>query len=433
MFNISKIIHKHKNNRLGLLTTSFIIIGIFLIIGIIFYSYNVVKSFQSVKTELNKFIVCEQTSETIRSNSNELTDLARLFIIKNDERFALAYLEEIENTRSTEKSLENLIKIYSDEDQTVKRLKIALNQAESITKMELYAIKLCYAALEKEIPLFSEKIKNIEIKESEKNLSGTELHNLAQKTLFDEGFLIYKTRINENCRLTVKAIADDIKKKLDESSEALGTNIDRLRLLIIALLIINLFWFLALKEFRKVTQSYDRIYSIGEKRTKILLKQAEYDALTGILNRNAYDEICKASAEQKLPVALILLDMDHFKQINDTYGHTGGDFALKKLAELLMSTFRTGDYVARIGGDEFAVILANFKQEGFKIVTEKIRTINKSLAEVEEIPTLSISAGISYSKTGYSEELYKQADKALYAVKEAGRKGCRIYDDSLNR
>lgn len=162
-----------------------------------------------------------------------------------------------------------------------------------------------------------------------------------------------------------------------------------------------------------------------------MLKNAEYDALTDILNRRAYEQICKTSSEQRRRIALLLIDLDNFKQINDTYGHTGGDTALKTLASILKETFRDGDYVARIGGDEFAVVLADFKPEGFKIISEKINYVNERLSKINGITDVSISVGMAYSATGYSEELYKQADKALYAVKNAGKAGCRIYDSTL--
>ena len=122
--------------------------------------------------------------------------------------------------------------------------------------------------------------------------------------------------------------------------------------------------------------------------------------------------------------------MDNFKRINDTFGHSGGDTVLRSIATILRETFRKDDYVARIGGDEFAVILQNFKPAAQKRIIEKISIVNKKLAErLGDLGEVSISAGAAYSDGGYSDELYKNADKALYEAKESGRKTCRIYGE----
>ncbi|MBQ9206829.1 MAG: GGDEF domain-containing protein [Treponema sp.] len=425
---------KSKDSGIALLSSSLIIVTIIIFCLIIFISFSINTRFNALKASLTRFIICEQTSEKIKSGANDLTELVRLFIINQDERFALAYLEEIENTNSQKNALENLQKVCSDKDLALQRLAIAITQAESITQMELYAMRLGYefmgksGILKEEMP---ERLREIELKESDKNLSKEEMQNIAIKSVFGNGFLIYKLRINENCNITVNAISEDIKKELSENADKLGQSLDRLRILILALLIVNILSTIGLRDFKKVTQSYNEIYEIGARKTKKLLKNAEYDALTDILNRRAYEQICKTSSEQRRRIALLLIDLDNFKQINDTYGHTGGDTALKTLASILKETFRDGDYVARIGGDEFAVVLADFKPEGFKIISEKINYVNERLSKINGITDVSISVGMAYSATGYSEELYKQADKALYAVKNAGKAGCRIYDSTL--
>ena len=160
---------------------------------------------------------------------------------------------------------------------------------------------------------------------------------------------------------------------------------------------------------------------------KSLLQKAEYDALTGILNRRAFDQICRNSAEQKERIALLLIDMDNFKRINDTYGHSGGDIALKELARILTETFRSGDFVARIGGDEFAVILPGCPKEAGNTIISKVGKINENLSELHDINNASVSVGVAFSESGYNESLFKNADEALYLVKENGRHGCRIF------
>ena len=184
-------------------------------------------------------------------------------------------------------------------------------------------------------------------------------------------------------------------------------------------------------ELKYLAETYNEIYEIKARNEKELLFDAEYDALTGILNRRAYEQICKKCAEEKDHIALLLIDMDNFKNINDTYGHAGGDTALKELAKILKSTFRRSDYVCRIGGDEFAAILRGLKAKPDDAIVKKIRYVNEVVSEIAGgIRHVSISVGAAISDEGYTPELYEKADKALYYVKQHGRSGCKIYDET---
>jgi len=417
-----------KRINMGLLSTVLTLITLIVFVFIIVISYKVNQSYNDVRSSINRFVICEQSSDTIKTSSNELTELARMFVVNHDERFALAYVEELEENNAQQKALEDLKRFCSDKEIALQRLEVAISQSKSLTAMELYNMRLCYEIFNKNTDEIPDLIRKIEIKPSERNLSHEELHELAIKNMFGNGYLIYKMRVNDNCLITIKAISDEIKQEVDLNAEILGRNLDRLRIFILILLVINALSTIGLKEFRDVTKSYNKMYEMGERQNRILLKNAEYDALTGILNRRAYEQICSSSAKQKISIALLLIDMDNFKHINDTYGHTGGDSALKALASILRDTFRNEDYVCRIGGDEFAAVLVNFKPEGFKIVQEKIASVNERLSQIEGLADVSVSVGIAFSSTGYTEELYKKADKALYSIKESGKKGCQIFE-----
>ena len=235
----------------------------------------------------------------------------------------------------------------------------------------------------------------------------------------------------------------------------LGVNLNRLRFQYIVLLVLNVLMFVVFaflivipltrfrksikndsrlsvigsQECRELAQSYNEIYDRKAMNEKSLLQKAEYDALTGILNRRAFDQICRNSAEQKEKIAMLLIDMDNFKSINDTYGHSGGDIALKELARILTETFRSGDFVARIGGDEFAVILPGCPAEAGNTIIDKVSRINEELSGLQDIKNVSVSVGVAFSEVGYNEKLFKNADEALYQVKENGRHGCRIFSN----
>ena len=128
------------------------------------------------------------------------------------------------------------------------------------------------------------------------------------------------------------------------------------------------------------------------------------------------------------PVAYLIIDIDLFKSINDKYGHPIGDAVLKKIAAILSEQFRNTDYVARIGGDEFAVIMTKFGDTPEMVIQRKIETINKMLQNVGDgLPGVSLSVGVAFSTIGYNQSLETQADKALYHVKQGGRCNCSFF------
>jgi diguanylate cyclase (GGDEF)-like protein len=132
-------------------------------------------------------------------------------------------------------------------------------------------------------------------------------------------------------------------------------------------------------------------------------------------------------------IALILIDIDYFKTVNDTLGHDGGDAVLKKVAGQLTKYFRSSDYACRIGGDEFAVILTNIDESLKQVVETKVISLREGMMDTQDgLPEITLSAGIAFSEPNLtSEGLFKHADSALYLVKESGRNGYRFYVDPL--
>ena len=147
-----------------------------------------------------------------------------------------------------------------------------------------------------------------------------------------------------------------------------------------------------------------------------------------LLNRRSFDQILSLYEKDRSSFALILADVDVFKQINDTCGHDTGDRILKRVAALLHTTFRSTDYVCRIGGDEFAVIMVDMSRELYYTITDKIVEINGLLAVPEDgLPAVSLSAGVAFSdENGFCGSLFRAADSALYTAKAHGRYGCSV-------
>ena len=182
-----------------------------------------------------------------------------------------------------------------------------------------------------------------------------------------------------------------------------------------------------------VARTYNHIYEENKQRQAIMQHQAETDPLTSILNRGSFDRILHLYEKDKQRFALLLLDIDAFKQINDTYGHATGDEVIKQVASIISSTFRAVDHVCRIGGDEFAVILVEMTSAYKETVITKIQKINDLLSQqINALPQISLSVGAAFSdRKTPGESIFKDADKALYYTKSHGKCGCTIYSDII--
>jgi diguanylate cyclase (GGDEF)-like protein len=151
---------------------------------------------------------------------------------------------------------------------------------------------------------------------------------------------------------------------------------------------------------------------------------ADRDGLTGLLNHRAFHEHLASTlanvARQGLPAALLVIDLDHFKAINDEHGHLVGDAVLRAVAQTLVASGRAGDVVARIGGEEFAMLLPGAGPQDAGTVAERIRS---AVEQITEPVPVTASIGVSAAPAGDVDgrDLLERADGALYAAKRQGR------------
>ncbi|GAB2199382.1 diguanylate cyclase [Sessilibacter sp. MAH4] len=204
----------------------------------------------------------------------------------------------------------------------------------------------------------------------------------------------------------------------------------------------------ATKQFRKEQEHLKNKLIEAEQETKSLRanlakleEEATLDPLSGLLNRHGLDKKLTKITESidlntGFNITLLLFDIDHFKQVNDCYGHVFGDHVIKHVAKEIQSKVRGQDLCVRYGGEEFLVLLMDTDINGTQIVADKIRTAVKNLRwkntkTGEQLPSVTISGGITKFKR---QELPSQslkvvvarADAALYRAKEAGRDQIRV-------
>jgi diguanylate cyclase (GGDEF)-like protein len=156
---------------------------------------------------------------------------------------------------------------------------------------------------------------------------------------------------------------------------------------------------------------------------------AELDALTGVLNRRAFMprlrlEHARSTRTQR-PYSIAMLDVDHFKAVNDTHGHAGGDQVLKAVAKVLQANCRGIDTLARIGGEEFAILLPETSAADARVMLERIRHGVAALAvpvgKIDVPVTISIGVASFDESQSDCDTLLSLADQALYAAKRQGR------------
>jgi len=171
-----------------------------------------------------------------------------------------------------------------------------------------------------------------------------------------------------------------------------------------------------------------------KERQDLLEKWATTDPLTELMNRRHFFELAERELEQtrrsSRPLSFIMLDIDHFKEVNDNYGHLIGDLALIKLAKLLKQQLRKVDFCGRYGGEEFILCLPDTPASGALEVAERIRNevSQISIESAKDQPlTFTISLGIAENKNDKNvEDILKRADSALYNAKESGRNQTKI-------
>lgn len=174
-----------------------------------------------------------------------------------------------------------------------------------------------------------------------------------------------------------------------------------------------------------------------EQNSRDFFDQARHDALTGVFNRRAYDEDWRGLGEDRRQgkAALLLFDCDHFKAINDTYGHQVGDSVIKAIASCLQSALRAGDKLYRLGGDEFATVLIDADPIHAEVVAnrclEQVKAHDFRQYGMSEPATISIGVAFAHSGELQLAELQKHADLAMYAAKRPASPKMVIYSEGM--
>jgi len=416
---------------------------------------NVSNKYTSMIDSMNDYVMARDNIEALQNASDHLTDQVRQFVITEDVAYIYEYFDELHSGRR-EKAVKGLSEIFPDDDAYMSLLQ-ALNESNSLAEQEMYAMKLIIHSKNLKVEGIPE-LDRVELSDTDSTLNSLSAASLANDMVFGSKYSESKSviiaQVNETSE-QIKKLADDKQKEsADDLDKALSLQTVGVIILISIIAIsFMLMYFSVIRqlkeyllcvksqsklpesgmfEFRYLARTYNTMFDRNLRNHNKLVYKAEHDALTKLLNCTAFNSLKRELVKYQGSITLILIDIDKFKEINDNFGHESGDLALKIVADSLKRSFRENDYIIRYGGDEFIIIMLDVSENDRDMISHKIAEINRHIKRDQDYSVgydISLSAGIAFSESGYNDELFAHADKALYHIKQNGRGGCINYED----
>ena len=413
------------------------------------------REFNELKTSTEMYIVCEKAAKQLQDGSDYLSEQVRLYAMTGQKKYMELYFQEVNETRRRENAIVELRK-YFDGTDVMDALDEAQAHSTALMEKEYYSIRLMEEASRTDFSTWPQEIQDTSLNEEDMSLTSARQIKKAQQIVCDDEYQQIRNEVNEsvsrcmegliqktrNSQGRAATIFSDMYRKLE-----LGVGILAILMLVMCFVVRRLivrplirynesikkgviFPVIGAQELQTLAETYNKVFKENEEAQKLIRHEAEHDSLTDLLNRGSFDKILNIYENGDRPFAMILVDVDTFKSVNDTYGHAIGDEILKKVAGLLKNAFRSIDYVCRIGGDEFAVVMVEMTSDLQYTIKDKIKYVNEELAKAEEdVPAVSLSVGVAFSdRPNPGDSIFKDADKALYEVKEHGKNGCGFYD-----
>ena len=436
--------------------TCFMILALVVAVALIACETMLARGYARNVEASDRNIDARQAASDLEMASDWLTENVRSFVVTGDISYMDNYFEELEVTKRRDAAVQTLEELREDDGETddaLNSLHTALAYSNELVSYEYQAMNLVLATGDYDEAHIPRQLSELPLSEEDEELSDEEKLQKAEELVFGPEYAQYKVQI--------KASTNECTQSLLKRSGRLHTEAeDNVRMLIrmqVVLTVLLLAVVVAIvvclygtvekplermvdymrkkqvvppagaKELRFVAETYNAVFEDNRRKFERLNYGSMHDALTGLFNRKAYD-IMRRDMDMS-DTALLLVDVDKFKGINDTYGHDVGDLVLKRVAEVLGYTFRSTDLVFRLGGDEFVIIMSNINSSAREQVRLKIEQANHMLqTPTADLPATSLSVGVAFADRQNPEgDIFKDADTALYRMKQSGRCGCIIY------
>lgn len=443
--------------RISTVNMIMIFISCALYVLLITATVRVSDRYKDVHSSMDDYIAFEENEALLTDGSAYLTEQVRLYTVTMEPQYMEAYFTEANVTKRRETALEEL-KTSHEGNKAYEYLAEALGHSNDLMNDEIYAMRLISEAQGYPEDRLPEEVQAVPLNDGDQNMSQEEMIRKAREIVFGTSYQEVKTRISDSVNSSVESIHEMTHQQMLGDAEELESTMAVQRRLISILFVETIATFLLIimliikplrvyvncikeekmmeitgsYEFKYLALTYNDIFEIKNANEAMLRYRAEHDPLTGIVNRGGFEQLKNMFRVKDVALGLLIVDVDKFKLVNDGYGHEVGDQVLKKVAAFLKDGFRATDYPARIGGDEFAVILTSMSEEMQGAVERKIAEMNDRLMHPNDgLPQVSLSVGGAFSENGFTDDLYQKADAALYVVKENGRCGCRFYEEGM--
>lgn len=428
-----------------------IAVAIFLT-GIVFFTLNAILGAQAQATRTHEaFEQSQGAIDELQATSDYLTEEARAYATNGDTTHLNNYLKELEEDKRRDRAV-NTLRSQASSEKAIRALELGSKFSDELDEVEKYALKLAATAYGlAELP---EALNAVVLSDADSALSNEEKLARCETLLFGGDYATAKMRIREQGQECSELLVGALSEELTAHNAHLQSLIMRMNACVLLLLFALLFVvaitriFLqqpmtayeknilegeplvpaGAQELRHLVAAYNEMYTKNNAVTETLSFGARNDALTGVLNRRSFNQLLTLHKQDS---ALILIDVDNFKEFNDSYGHDMGDAILIEVAATLFASFRSSDHICRIGGDEFAVIMVGATPALRDVIEHKIHKTATFLRETENgLPAATISVGIAFgTPTSTDEGLFQAADDALYETKRRGRDGLTFAEE----
>lgn len=415
-------------------------------------TYSTHRSYTRMQEATRRFIEARENADNMQNASDYLTDQVRSFVITGNRKNAENFFTEVNVTRRREMALENLGR-YFGENEAYQALRNALDSSNELVSTERYAIRVALEAYGYNVADFPQELQETKLQDADASLDAVGKLALATRLVFGESYQAQKTVIYEETARCLDILISQSEEGQEESAQRMDVMLKvRTALLVVILaaffVLVFCSYFLLIKplnnanthirrqeelpltgaeEVRFLAETYNYIFRETRRDKEQLSYEATHDSLTGLYNRGVFER--QRRELDTADIAMVLADVDKFKQVNDTYGHDVGDRILKKVSFLLKKSFRSEDYVCRIGGDEFAVIMVHSDSSLRELVRDKMEKVNAQLAKPEDgLPGISLSIGVAFGdRENPTEDIFKDADTIQYTVKKSGGRNVAFY------
>lgn len=453
---MTKLGKKVKEEGVSLRSTFvlMLIVSLILTAVLLFTTYQANQSHRSLSKATEDYIDLQEAASSLLSASDYLTEEAQCYTVLGERRHLENYFTEAEQTQRREKAIASM-RARMPESEAMDKLMAAMQDSLYLMNREYYAMRLTLNAQgDTRVP---EAMKDVVLTPEDQLLSRPAQLELGRRMMHDEEYYRQKNMIRKDLEECIQVLKNGTHDTQSAMEGQMNRDLVRMTVLIVlqSMGLILLLWItthlginpvlravdhikrdqelpiVGAHEFRYLAGTYNKMYNVYKKSIENLSYKASHDELTGVYNRAGYDLIRKSL--DLASTAFLLFDADQFKQINDTNGHEVGDRVLKKVADVLKKHFRSDDYICRIGGDEFMVFMVHVTRNIRHLVEHKVMQINAELADASDgVPGISLSAGVSLCREdGDPEKMFREADTALYYVKDHGRNGCCFYNPEM--